>query len=53
MIPSGGTVTVGCRDYDGTPDYEWAVSEAWHGSKKDKAFLYDSFGNLIDDKKSE
>lgn len=53
VIPSGGTVTVGCRDYDGTPDYEWAVSEAWHGSKKDKAFLYDSFGNLIDDKKSE
>ena len=53
MIPAGGTVTVGCRDYDGTPDYEWAVSEVWHGSKKDKAFLYDSFGNLIDDKKSE
>lgn len=53
VIPSGGTVTVGCRDYDGTPDYEWAVSEAWHGGKKDKAFLYDSFGNLIDDKKSE
>jgi len=53
VIPAGGTVTVGCRDYDGTPDYEWNVSEAWHGSKKDKAYIYDSFGNLVDDKKSE
>ncbi len=53
VIPSGGTVTVGCRDYEGIPDYEWNVSEAWHGTKKDKAFLYDNYGNLVDDKKSE
>ncbi|MBQ2727463.1 MAG: MBL fold metallo-hydrolase [Clostridia bacterium] len=53
VILSGGTVTVGCRDYDGMPDYEWNISEAWHGSKKDKAYLYDSYGNLVDDKKSE
>ena len=53
VLPAGGVVTVGCRDYDGIPDYEWTIGEAWHKSKKDKAFLYDSFGNLIDDKKSE
>lgn len=53
VIPSGGTVTVGCRDYDGVPDYEWNIGEVWHSDKKDKAYLYDSFGNLVDDKKSE
>ena len=53
VIPGGGTVTVGCRDYVGAPDYEWPLGEAWHKSKKDRAYLYDSYGNLIDDKKSE
>lgn len=53
VIQAGGTVTVACRDYDGAADYEWNVSGAWHESKKDKAYLYDSFGNLVDDRKSE
>ncbi|MBQ8333329.1 MAG: MBL fold metallo-hydrolase [Clostridia bacterium] len=53
VIASGAAVTVACRDYDGAADYEWSVSGAWHESKKDKAYLYDSFGNLVDDKKSE
>ncbi|MBQ3708721.1 MAG: MBL fold metallo-hydrolase [Clostridia bacterium] len=53
VIPAGGTLTVGCTDYDGAPDFRWNEGKVWHKSKEDLAVLIDPWGNTVDTKASE
>ena len=48
VIPAGGTLTVGCTDYDGVPDCRWNEGKVWHKTKDDPAFLIDPWGNTVD-----
>lgn len=53
VIPAGGTITVGCTDYDGAPDFRWNEGKVWHKSKEDLAVLIDPWGNTVDTMASE
>lgn len=53
VIDAGEKFVLACRDYDGDADCVWDEDSVWHKTKSDRASLIDSFGRLIDTKKSK
>lgn len=53
VIGAGEEFVLACRGYDGDADCVWNEDSVWHKTKSDRASLIDSFGRLIDTKKSK
>lgn len=53
VISAGSEFILACNDYEGKSDIVWNESKVWNEDKSDKASLIDTYGNLVDDKKSK
>ena len=47
VLSAGAELSVGCLDYEGTPDLRWNEGKVWHKSKEDIAALIDCWGNTV------